>query len=87
VCIFDSLCRHKGQHARRAIRQASAHLLFLPPYSPDLNPAEQLFAKPKHLMRAAEQRTVETTWRKAGAILDLVSPAECAHYVVNSVTV
>ena len=50
----------------------------------DLNPIEQLIAKLKHLMRAAEQRTVETTWRQAGAILDLVSPAECGNYLVNS---
>ena len=69
---------------RRAIRRTGAHLLFLPPYSPDLNPIEQLFAKLKHLMRAAQQRTVESTWRKAGALLDLVSPAECANYLVNS---
>ncbi len=84
IVILDNLGSHKGQRTRRAIRQAGAHLLFLPPYSPDLNPIEQLFAKLKHLMRAAEQRTVETTWRKAGAILDLVSPAECANYLVNS---
>jgi transposase len=84
IVILDNLGSHKGSRARRAIRQAGAHLLFLPPYSPDLNPIEQLFAKLKHLMRAAEQRTVDTTWRKAGAILDLVSPAECANYLVNS---
>jgi transposase len=54
------------------------------PYSPDLNPIEQLFAKLKHLLRAAEQRTVETTWSKAGALLDIVSPAECANYLTNS---
>jgi transposase len=84
IVILDNLGSRKGQRARRAIRQAGAHLLFLPPYSPDLNPIEQLFAKLKHLMRAAEQRTLETTWRKAGAILDLVSPVECANYLVNS---
>jgi transposase len=84
IVILDNLGSRKGQRAPRAIRQAGAHLLFLPPYSPDLNPIEQLFAKLKHLMRAAEQRTLETTWRKAGAILDLVSPVECANYLVNS---
>lgn len=84
IVILDNLGSHKGQRVRRAIRQAGAYLLFLPPYSPDLNPIEQLFAKLKHLMRAAEQRSVETTWRKAAAILDLVSPAECAKYLVNS---
>ncbi len=49
-----------------------------------MNPIEQLFAKLKHLMRAAEQRTVEATWRKAGALLDLVNPTECANYLANS---
>lgn len=84
IVILDNLGSHKGRAVRAAIRKARAHLLFLPPYSPDLNPIEQLFAKLKHLMRAAEQRTVEATWRKAGAILDLVSPTECANYLVNS---
>jgi transposase len=59
-------------------------MLFLPPYSPDLNPIEQLFAKLKHLMRKAQTRTVEATWRKVGQILDLFSPAECANYLKNS---
>ncbi len=84
IVILDNLGSHKGQRPRRAIRQAGAHLLFLPPYSPDLNPIEQLFAKLKHLMRAAEQRTVEATWRKVGDILDIVSPTECANYLSNS---
>ena len=75
---------HKGRRARRAIRAAGAHLLFLPPYSPDLNPIEQLFAKLKHLMRAAQPRTVEDTWRKVGTLLNLVSPTECANYLTNS---
>jgi transposase len=84
VVILDNLGSHKGQAARRIVRQAGAHMLFLPPYSPDLNPIEQLFAKLKHLMRMAEPRTVEATWRKVGQILDLFSPAECANYLKNS---
>ena len=84
VVILDNLGSHKGQAARRAIRQAGAHMLFLPPYSPDLNPIEQLFAKLKHLVRMAEPRTVEATWRKVGQIIDLFSPAECANYLKNS---
>jgi transposase len=84
VVILDNLGSHKGHAARRALRQAGAHMLFLPPYSPDLNPIEQLFAKLKHLMRIAEPRTVEATWRKVGQILDLFSPAECANYLKNS---
>lgn len=59
-------------------------MLSLPPYSPDLNPNEQLFAKLKHLMRAAQPRTVEDTWRKVGSLLNIVSPEECANYLANS---
>jgi transposase len=84
VVILDNLGSHKGQAARRAIRAAGAHLLFLPPYSPDLNPIEQLFAKLKHLIRKAEPRTIEATWRKVGDLLDLFSPAECANYLKNA---
>ena len=84
IVILDNLGSHKGQRARQAVRAAGAHLLFLPPYSPDLNPIEQLFAKLKHLMRAASPRTIEDTWRKVGQLLDLVSPNECANYLANS---
>jgi transposase len=84
IVILDNLGSHEGHRTRSAIRNAGAHLLFLPPYSPDLNPIEQLFAKLKHLTRAAQPRTVEETWRKVGALLDIVSPAECANYLVNS---
>jgi transposase len=59
-------------------------MLFLPPYSPDLSPIEQLFAKLKHWMRDAEARTVETTWRKLGQLLQIISPAECAKYISNA---
>ena len=84
IVILDNLGSHKGKRARRAIRQAGAHLLFLPPYSPDLNPIEQLFAKLKHLMRKAEARTVDDTWCKVGELLDLFSPAECSNYLRNA---
>jgi len=52
--------------------------------SPDLNPIEQVFAKLKHLLRKAQPRDVEATWRKVGQLIDLFSPAECANYLVNS---
>jgi transposase len=84
VVILDNLNSHKNKAARKAIRAAGAHLVFLPPYSPDLNPIEQFFSKLKHLLRKAEQRTVETTWRKVGELLDLFSPTECANYLKNS---
>jgi transposase len=84
IVILDNLGSHKGKAARRTIREKGAHLLFLPPYSPDLNPIEQLFAKLKHLMRKAEERTHEATWRTVGQLLDLVSSTECANYLKNS---
>jgi len=84
IVILDNLGSHKGQAPRRAVRQAGAHLLFLPPYSPDLNPIEQLFAKLKSHVRRAQPRTVEETWKRVGKILDLFSPTECANYLRNS---
>ena len=84
VVIMDNLGSHKSKAVRRAIRKAGAHLLFLPPYSPDLNPIEQVFAKLKTLLRKAEERTVEATWRRIGQLLDCFSPSECANYIANS---
>ena len=66
------------------IRTARAKLLFLPPYSPDLNPIEQVFAKLKTLLRKADERTIEATWRRIGSLLDCFTPAECANYLKNS---
>jgi transposase len=84
IVILDNLGSHKGQAARNAIRARGAHLIFLPPYSPDLNPIEQVFAKLKHLLRDAQPRDVEATWRKVGELLDLFSSDECANYLRNS---
>lgn len=84
IVILDNLGSHKGKAARQAVRTRGTHLIFLPPYSPDLNPIEQLFAKLKHLMRKAQERTHEATWRKVGELLDLGSPTECANYFRNS---
>jgi transposase len=66
------------------LRGAHPEPSFLPPYSPDLNPIEQVFAKLKHLIRAAEPRDVEATWRKVGELLDLFSEQKCANYFKNS---
>ena len=84
IVILDNLGSHKGRRARHAIRAAGAHLIFLPAYSPDLNPIEQLFAKLKHLMRAAQPRTVEETWRKVGTLIVIISPRECDNYLANA---
>lgn len=84
VVIMDNLASHKSPFVRRTIRSAGAKLLFLPPYSPDLNPIEQVFAKLKHLMRKAAERTVEATWKRIGALLDAFTPQECRNYLKNS---
>jgi transposase len=84
IVIMDNLGSHKGPPIRRAIRAAGAKLLFLPPYSPDLNPIEQVFAKLKTLPRKAEERTIEATWMRIGQLLDQFPPAECANYLANS---
>ena len=84
VVIMDNLGSHKGAAVRHAIREAGAKLLFLPPYSPDLNPIEQVFAKLKLLLRKAAERSVEATWQRIGTLLDAFPPHECANYLRNS---
>jgi len=84
IVIIDNLGSHKGKAVRRLIRSVGAKLFFLPPYSPDLNPIEQVFAKLKTLLRKADQRTLEATWRQIGALLHHFSPQECANYLRNS---
>lgn len=84
VVVLDNLASHKGRAVRRAIRDAGAHLLFLPPYSPDLNPIEQVFAKLKAMLRRAAERSVEATWKRIGALLQRFSPDECAKYISNA---
>ena len=84
IVIIDNLGSHKGKAARQAIRAAGARLIFLPAYSPDLNPIEQVFAKLKHLMRKQACRTLEATWRAAGELLSHFTPDECANYFTNS---
>jgi transposase len=84
IVIIDNLGSHKGKAVRHAIRSAGARLFFLPPYSPDLNPIEQVFAKLKTLLRKAAKRTIEDTWRQIGTLLSDFSPQECANYFRNA---
>jgi transposase len=84
IVIIDNLGSHKGKAVRRAIRSAGAKLFFLPPYSPDLNPIEQAFAKLKTLLRKAAERTVEDTWKRIGALLQAFTSQECANYLKNA---
>jgi transposase len=84
IVIMDNLGSHKRKAVRRALRVAGAKLFFLPPYSPDLNPIEQVFAKLKTLLRKAAERTVEATWQRIGSLLDNFPPHECANYLANA---
>ncbi len=83
VAVMDNLAAHKVSGVEAAIRQAGASLLYLPAYSPDLNPIEQLFAKLKALLRAAAARTREALWSAIATCLDRFTPDECAHYLIN----
>jgi transposase len=84
IVIMDNLGSHKGKAVRAAIRAAGARLWFLPPYSPDLNPIEQAFAKIKHWMRIAQKRTIADTWRHIGQLIDTINADECANYFANA---
>lgn len=81
VVVMDNLGSHKGAAVRRSIREAGAKLFFLPPYSPDLNPIEQVFAKLKNLLRAAAQTTVAGVTEAIATALDAFTSAECANYL------
>jgi transposase len=80
IVIMDNLPAHKSKIAEKAIRDRGAWVLFLPPYSPDLNPIEMAFAKLKALLRARAERTIDALWRAIGQICDLFQPDECKNY-------
>jgi transposase len=84
VVVMDNLPVHKVAGVEAAIRAAGASLLYLPSYSPDLNPIEQLFAKLKALLRKAAARTKDVLWTTIGTLLDQFTPDECANYFKNS---
>ena len=80
VVIMDNLRVHKAAGVREAIEAAGAKRLFIPPYSPDLNPIELAFSKLKALLRAKAIRTVDALWKALGDLCNSFSPAECANY-------
>jgi transposase len=80
IVIMDNLTAHKVEGVRQAIEATGARLLYLPPYSPDLNPIEMAFAKLKALLRKAEERSVPALWDKIGQLLDAFTQSECANY-------
>ena len=84
IVILDNLGSHKGKAVRRLIRSVGAKLFFLPPYSPDLNPIEQLFSKIKQAMRSAMARSDDTVHNALARTIETIKPDECANYVRNA---
>jgi transposase len=80
IVVMDNLSSHKVDGVRRAIKAKGAFLLYLPPYSPDLNPIELAFSKLKALLRKAAARSVDELWRVIGDLLDQFSPQECQKF-------
>ena len=81
IVVMDNLSSHKVAGVREAIEAAGATVRYLPPYSPDLNPIELLFAKLKALLRKAAEREIEALWNRIGKLLEAFSPNECAAYL------
>jgi transposase len=84
IVIMDNLASHKVAGIREAIEAAGATLLYLPPYSPDLNPIEQMFSKFKTFLRTAAARTLDALWEAIKSALACFSTEECAAYLKNS---
>jgi transposase len=84
IVVMDNLGSHKVAGVRDAIEATGATLLYLPPYSPDLNPIEQFFAKLKALLRKAAARTFEALIRAIAAALNAFNPSECANYFAHA---
>jgi transposase len=84
IVVMDNLGSHKGASIRAAIEAAGASLLYLPPYSPDLNPIENAFAKLKAMMRKAAERTIEGLWSSIGRLIDAFNLTECSNFFRNA---
>jgi len=80
VVILDNLAAHKSEKAENILRANGAWFLFLPPYSPDLNPIEMAFSKLKALLRKSAARTIDDLWKAIGSICKLFTPEECSNY-------
>lgn len=78
--VMDNLAAHKVAGVRAAVEAAGCRLLYLPPYSPDLNPIELAFSKLKRLLRRAAERTIGALWDRIGLLLDRFTPSECRNY-------
>jgi transposase len=82
--VLDHLAAHKVRGVRQAIAARGARLLYLPPYSPDLNPIELAFVKLKARLRSAAARSVDALWHTLGQLLDAFTPTECANYLAHA---
>jgi transposase len=80
IVIMDNLASHKKAGVRAAIESVGATVLYLPPYSPDLNPIENAFSKFKWLLRSSAERTVTSLWKRCGELLDKITPTESRNY-------
>lgn len=84
IVVMDNLGSHKAQAVRQAIKQTGARLVFLPPYSPDLNPIEQFFSTLKHWLRKAKERTIDGLNDRIAAILKRFPSKHCESYIRNA---
>ena len=84
IVILDNLGSHKGKAVRKAVKAAGARLLFLPKYSPDLNPIEQAFAKIKGFVRKAAPQTLDAISHAIAQALAAIEPAECKNYLAGA---
>lgn len=81
LVIMDNLSVHKVAGVRESLARVGAEVVYLPPYSPDLNPIEMVFSKLRRLLETAAERTMPALWDRIGASVDLFGPAECANYI------
>ena len=84
IVVLDNLSSHKVRGVRELVEARGASLMFLPPYSPDLNPIEQAFAKLKQLVRKAKPRSRDALWSRIGTIATQFAARECTNYLANS---
>jgi len=82
--VMDNLSSHKVAGVEKAIEAVGAEVLYLPPYSPDFNPIENVFSKLKTMLRKLKLRTVEELWKKLGTLCEIFSPEECKNYFKNA---
>jgi len=84
IVVMDNLSSHKVAGVKKAIESVGAEVLYLPPYSPDLNPIENVFSKLKTMLRKLKLRSMPELWKKLGKLCDIFSPDECKNYCKNA---